>query len=185
MTARNFSVDDIPDLLGEAKRRIILHAAIYSPFASSPRHHRSIKAALERDSFNLLDIISIYPGDINFFSDFMQMLRPEQTKTQHLKEITESQSFTSEIAAAYPQKVCLHRLDAVPMLPVVVADNQICFGHYAHSPLRTAEGLWFMLNADVEKLLNKAVPNQDEKGAYRILCECSRFMNRREVAHEQ
>ncbi|MFW5498098.1 MULTISPECIES: hypothetical protein [unclassified Maridesulfovibrio] len=174
----------IPAMFAEAKRRIILHAAVYGPFSKSEVHIQGLEKALSRTGFNSLDVIAVQPGSENGWDDsFLTALRFGISRQSVDDELELSQSFLAELAERHPEKVNVFPAGNLPCLPLVIVDDTICFGQYAHSSVHAPQGFWGCVEADVEKLFSWAesgnVPvgaGADEIAAFRLVSECSRAM---------
>ncbi|OEU65117.1 MAG: hypothetical protein BA863_06640 [Desulfovibrio sp. S3730MH75] len=176
---------NIPDLFSSASRRIILNGAIYGPFAKSERHMAGLTTALARPKFRRLDIIAVEPElDFSWKKSFLEALRFGISCQAVEDEIKTSYSFLTSLADKYPSKVKLHLARKLQCLPVVVVDDIICFGQYAHAEPHAPAGFWGMVEADVEKLLEwtksgQPSPSATEKeiAAFRLINECARLMS--------
>lgn len=174
----------IPTMFAEAKRRIILHAAVYGPFSKSAVHTQGLEKALSRTGFSSLDVIAVQPGSENGWDDsFLTALRFGISRQSVDEELELSQSFLADLAERHPEKVNVFPAGNLPCLPLVLVDDTICFGQYAHSCVHAPQGFWGCVEADVEKLFSWAesgnVPigaGADEIAAFRLVSECSRAM---------
>lgn len=173
---------DIPARFAAAQKRIILHAAVYGPFADSTPHKDGLAAALSKPSFERLDIIALDDSSA-WANDFMQILRPGATRESHTLTLAKSHDYISGLAESYPDKVCVHPQSSLPCLPLIVIDDTIIFGQYAHSDVHAASGAWGIMEADVGKLLNWTAQGKipesataEETAAYRMIAECCHAM---------
>lgn len=172
----------IPEMFAQAQRRIVLHAAVYGPFSKSEAHIRGLEKALNRPGFNRLDVIAVQSGSENAWDDsFLAALRFGISRHSVADEIDYSRNFMTELAKRYPEKVKVYPACNLPCLPLVIVDDIICFGQYAHSCVHAPQGFWGCVEADVEKLFNWAqsgeVPygaDEREIAAFRLVSECSR-----------
>ena len=174
----------IPAMFAEAKRRIVLHAAVYGPFAKSKPHIQGLEKALSRPGFSSLDVIAMQPDGKNGWSDpFLSALRFGISRQSVVDELDYSSSFLHELSELYPEKVNVYPACNLPCLPLVIVDNVICFGQYAHACFHAPQGFWGCVEVDIEALFNWAesgrVPHNataDEIAAFRLVSECSRAM---------
>lgn len=169
---------DIPALLAGARKRIILHAAIYGPFAKSKPHRDGLLTALGRSSFEQLDIIAL-ADDQPWTSAFLEALRFESPIEERFQAVKASKDFLEELKTAYPDTVQIRSLSTFPCLPIIIVDDTIIFGQYAHSEILAADGFWGKMQADVAELFHwattKTLPNDAnelDKAAYRLVSEC-------------
>ena len=175
---------DTPSLFAASRRRIILHAAVYGAFARSQPHREGLEAALEKPGFERLDIIVLEPdNDQGWVRPFLDALRFGISAQAADDEVALSYRFMTELARRFPDKVHLHPARRLPCLPVVIADNTIIFGQYAHANVHAPQGFWGMIRADVPTLLKwtmagKPPPHagDEEIAAFRLVNECARAM---------
>ncbi|WP_027722053.1 hypothetical protein [Maridesulfovibrio zosterae] len=176
---------NIPDLFSVASRRIILNAAVYGPFSNSDQHRTGLDAALNNPGFRQLDIIAVEPElDLSWKESFLGALRFGISRQAVEDELEFSYSFLTELTEKYPAKVRLHAACKLPCLPVVIVDDVICFGQYAHAESHAPEGFWGRVEADVEKLIQwtesgrpPSSASRKEIAAFRLINECVRAMS--------
>ncbi|MBI9080682.1 MAG: hypothetical protein JEY79_13210 [Pseudodesulfovibrio sp.] len=173
-----------PDLFATANRRIILHAAVYGAFAKSGAHRNGLETAIQKPGFKHLDIIAVEPGhDAGWTPSFLNALRFGISTQGVTDEVLSSHQFLMELAARHPDRIRLHTAHRLPCLPILVADDTIVFGQYAHARLHAPHGFWGMVKTDVEKLLEWAGTGRtpawatvEEIAAFRLINECVRAM---------
>lgn len=176
---------DIPGLLAAARRRIVLHAAVYTPFAASKPHCDALAEALACPEFTRLDIIALAPEqETGWNTDFLPALRFGAAKEDVKEEISASTVFADGLVAAYPGKVRVHPATIIPCFPVLIIDDTIIFGQYAHASVYAPQGYWGVVTADVETLFDRAAEgnppadaNTETLAAYRIISECFQAMH--------
>lgn len=173
---------DLPSLFSEASKRIVLHAAIYGPFAESTPHREALETALGRDLFERLDVIAL-ECSTPWASPFMHALRFDEDETQHRRIINKSNQLLNDLSDRFPGKVRIHAMTSFPCLPIVIIDNTILSGQYAHCEAYAAHGLWSVLEADVDTLFdwaeNGGMPTNvppETMAAYRLVSECHHAM---------
>lgn len=177
---------DIPSLFAAANRRIILHAAVYGPFGKSEPHRNALAKALAQESFERLDIIGLEPGVESAWKlDFCSALRHTMSMDEMDVEIQESWDYILGLASDYPDKIRLHGVRDLPCLPILVIDDTIISGQYAHVDAPAPNGFWVAVKADVEKLMTwaefgtaPADASKEELAAYRLISECCNAMSR-------
>lgn len=173
-----------PDMFSRARKRIILHAAVYGPFARSKAHRAGLEEALSRSSFNGLNVITLQPGcDQEWSRPFMGALRFGISRHAVADELNRSADFLFDLSESYPGKVNIFFARNLPCFPVVIVDDLICFGQYAHAEVHAPQGVWGSMEADVERLFSWAESGRipmhasvEETAAFRIVCECARAM---------
>jgi sugar phosphate isomerase/epimerase len=174
---------DLPTLFSGAKRRIILHAGVYGAFAS-PRHAEALRKALSHAGFLGLDVVELPPENTTPWRDsFLRCLRFDVSPRQAEEEVAASHAFLLSLARDYPDRVRVHPARMPPSLPLVIIDDAIIFGHYAHCAEHAPEGFWCKVDSDVERLLRWADAGRppesatpEETAAFRLVCECTRAM---------
>lgn len=175
---------DTPSLFAASRRRIILHAAVYGAFARSRPHWEGLETALSKPEVKRLDIIVLEPdNDQSWVRPFLDALRFGISTQAVDDEVVLSYRFMTELADRFPNKVHLHPARRLPCLPIIIADDTILFGQYAHANMHAPQGFWGMLQADVHTLLQwtgagKPPPHadDDEIAAFRLVNECARAM---------
>ncbi|BCS89897.1 hypothetical protein [Pseudodesulfovibrio sediminis] len=176
---------DTPGLFAAATRRIILHAAVYGAFAKSEAHRNGLKQALLKPGFERLDIIAIDPAhDSTWTTSFLEALRFGISSQGVTDEVALSHQYLTELAAEFPDKIHLHPARRLPCLPILIIDDTILFGQYAHAGEHAPNGFWGIVKTDVNRLLGwartgKPPVNATHKdiAAFRLINECSRAMN--------
>ncbi|MBY6185671.1 hypothetical protein KUV89_03330 [Marinobacter hydrocarbonoclasticus] len=161
----------------ESSCTVLLHASLYSNFASN-----AIGEALERQlaSGALARLIVISTGEGPWRLAFEAMLRPTLTDQERAQLVRISDDWCADLQSRYLEKVMWVQTDQLPTLPVLICDDQIIVGHYAHSPVPAAEGLWLVLgglaDGQVEEWLSGTPLNDAnsawEQACYRHVVEC-------------
>lgn len=175
---------DTPSLFAASRRRIILHAAVYGAFARSQPHRHGLETALLKPEFEQLDIIVLEPDNrAPWVRPFLDALRFGISTHATDDEVLLSHRFMTELASTHSDKVRLHPARRLPCLPVIIADDTIIFGQYAHAGMHAPQGFWGQVQADVPKLLQwtaagKPPPKAtgEEVAAFRLVNECARAM---------
>lgn len=175
---------DTPSLFAASTRRIILHAAVYGSFVRSQPHREGLESALAKPEFQRLDIIVLEPGsEVPWVRPFLDALRFGISTHATDDEVNLSHHYMAELAVRYPDKVRVHPARRLPCLPIIIADNTIIFGQYAHAGIHAPQGFWGMIQADVPTLLQwtaagKPPPHAtgEEMAAFRLVNECARAM---------
>jgi hypothetical protein len=167
----------VPDALAAARRRIILHAAVYGNFASSPRHAAAFDAVLAAPEFQGLDIIHIAPeafgkaadacgavggegstralsgsAPTNDAPDAARILRHDWSAQAMRGHADASLDFVRTLAARHPGRVRIHMTPHLGLFPALVIDDSLFFGHYAHAPVPAPDGYWFHVTTDTALL---------------------------------
>lgn len=173
---------DLPSRFAAATKRIILHAAVYGPFAESKPHREALTSALRRHTFQQLDIIAL-KAETHWARPFMEALRFGATNEEKEATLTASTNFLHTLKTDHPGKVRIHPHSTIPCMPLVIVDDTIIFGQYAHCAVHAAQGFWGIMEADVHKLFGWAEADRlpetvsgEEVAAYRLISECHHAM---------
>lgn len=167
----------VPNALAAARRRIILHAAVYGNFASSPRHAKAFDAVLAAPEFQGLDIIHIAPealgeatdtcgavdcgapphalsdsAETDAASDAARILRHDWSAQAMREHADASLDYVRGLAARHPDRVRIHMTPHLGLFPALVIDDSLFFGHYAHAPVPAPEGYWLRVDTDTALL---------------------------------
>ncbi len=169
--------------------RLFFHAALYSNFARDRAMADALEAALRRPRFERLEVVSLDPvARPPYWDEFRLALRQDMTAAAMQREFSVSAAFLDALASRHPHQVRLHVTAAMPLAPILLLDDVVIVGHYAHSPASAPLGLWLVIPADVAVLTELAEEgarpeslDPAEVGAYRLVCDClaARAVSRR------
>ncbi|SIO08439.1 hypothetical protein [Halodesulfovibrio marinisediminis] len=150
-----------------AERRILLHAAIYNRFADNPAVSSALETALSRGVQVEVVILPVW-RDIVWMDAACHLVRPEGERSDMLIKANVSRELFGCLAKKYPQQLTMYEALTFPALPLVVVDNVILYGQYAHSQVLAPEGFWTKVHAPVELLLSLSefVKARTEGNAY-------------------
>ncbi len=135
-----------------AQQRIFLHAAIYNRFAENAAVNNALESALASSDVTLQAILLPVWRDIVWMDAACQLVRPEGSREEMLKKAEVSREFFLRLAKRYPQQVTIYEGKTFPAFPLVIVDEVIFCGHYAHSQVLAPEGLWMQLSVPKELL---------------------------------
>lgn len=125
-----------------AKELLILHAAFYPKyFGDKGNCSTSITTSLSANrSLKVYIIFTDYTSA--WFEEFSRVLRskltPEQLKTIFISNEEECRALKKN----FKDRIIICRSNKLPLAPMIVADNNLFIGHYAHSTIPAPEGLW-------------------------------------------
>lgn len=139
-----------------AQNHILLHAAIYNRFAENAAVSNALEFALARREVALQAILLPVWRDLVWMDDACRLVRPEGTREELLQKAEVSREFFLRLAEKYPQQVTIYEGKTFPAFPLVIVDEIIFCGHYAHSHVLPPEGLWIQVSAPVNSLLHLA-----------------------------
>ncbi|GAB7021893.1 hypothetical protein [Salidesulfovibrio brasiliensis] len=173
---------NVPALIRSARSRVILHAAVYAPFAASARHCAAIREYLGRPGTNGMDVITL-PRTVEPWSQrFLHILRDRATEAEARRELSDSWRFLDELREGCPARLRIHELEEAPCFPALIVDDTILFGQYANASIPAPLGIWVRLQADVERLMGWSITGVPENAsefdvaAYRVVEDCVRAM---------
>lgn len=135
----------VPALIREARHHIVLHAAYYPKYGFD-NQGTDISKAMEKTPDLCLTAIFT---DVNalWVDEFAVTLRDYFAKeckfSQHL-DITK-QHFVRLRNKFGTQRVHIYDTARLPLFPVILIDDTIIVGHYAHSTVIPPNGLWFTI----------------------------------------
>ena len=111
-------------------RRVALHAGHYANF-SEGAIDQLLRQRLQSSQLSQLLIVT-QKLESEAGLAFGNMLRPESTEAEILEEYRVSQHWSNQLAAS---------------APLLLLDDQLFVGHYAHSPHLAPLGLWLKLDS--------------------------------------
>ncbi|EGY24909.1 hypothetical protein DA2_2848 [Desulfovibrio sp. A2] len=174
----------LPQVLAEARQRIVLHMALYAEFGRMPALAEALHTALTQPAFRRLQVITVpLTSRRNWVDEFLHALRPDLTAVQMEHEFAASRDFIVRLAARHEGLVEVYETHALPCAPCVIVDDRILFGHYAHSPVPMEQGFWFSVAAPMDDLFKwaetGALPRDAtprHRAAFRFVCDCRNAM---------
>lgn len=155
--------------------RILLHAAFYPTYSNTADYDAAFRGALRKESFGRLEVLLV-DEDAVWLPEFVKVLRPQYTVDQFRRELESSRDFFLSLKRDYPNKVVVYKTKTLPLVPMVVIDNLICVGHYAHSSVLTPDGYWLRLKSDVRDLLDWEEHGTAPIGSKTRKLACYRFI---------
>lgn len=131
-----------------AKREIILHAAYYPKYGIDSDYSNAFRSLMRN---NLVVKITVVITDINavWGTEFGKILRYEFDDIEPFKEgVNSSISFFKKLQSEYPNRITIRMSSRLPLMPMVIIDNDILVGHYCHAEIPAPNGFWMHLNSD-------------------------------------
>jgi hypothetical protein len=147
---------NLPERIAAARQRIWFHAPPYGRFAAAAPLCEALHAALSRPQGPCLTVSTLPDIRISWMPDFMHLLRPHAGRQALLQELADSDTFLRQLKNDHAERVHIRTIRLRPSLPVLIIDDTICFGHFAHSATLTPDGFWCTVTAPVEELLRIA-----------------------------
>ncbi|MFI3271798.1 MAG: hypothetical protein R3Y11_06820 [Pseudomonadota bacterium] len=173
----------LPQALASAKRRIILHTAMYDGLANAEMS-LALSVALSQPSFEKLSIITVpFVSRKQWLDEFLMVLRPERSLAEIEHVFNASRDFIVRLAVRHEGLVEVYETQAMPCAPCIIVDDTIFFGHYTHGPVSLDAGYWFSVTAPTAQLFEWAaagvVPDQAtprQKASFRFVADCYHAM---------
>lgn len=126
-------------------QQIVLHAAIYSNFAHNEIGEQ-LFCKLQDNSVHKLTIISLAPPSA-WHREFAAVLRPSMPQAEVEALYERSHNWCLQLKQRFPDRVQLISTQALAFQPILLIGDRLFAGHYAHSTLTSAEGIWLEFNA--------------------------------------
>lgn len=169
----------LPQTLARAKRRIILHTAMYDGLASVEMS-TALHYALSQASFEKLSIITVpFISRKQWLDEFLSVLRPTRSLPEIEHLFNASRDFIVRLAVRHEGLVEVYETQAMPCVPCIIVDDTILFGHYTHGSVPLDAGYWFSVTAPTEQLFDWAAmggpPDQAtprQKASFRFVADC-------------
>lgn len=132
------------DFIREAQKHVVLHAAYYPKYAHDEKG-AEIEKKLKSNADFTLTVIYTSTKETPWLPEFVKVLRGYFSKDTFKKELKADLEYFRRLQADYPKQVKIIPCSRLPLFPVVLVDNTIVVGHYAHSTTIAPCGLWFSI----------------------------------------
>lgn len=164
----------VPELIRKARRHIVLHAAFYPKYGFDNQGSDVENAIKKNPNLRLTAIFT----DINapWVNEFAYTLRnyfaEEGIFATHLN--VTKQHFVRLRNKFGAKRVHVYDTARLPLFPIILIDDTIIVGHYAHSTVIPPNGLWFTIKhpkipSMYESLLAGSTPECDTSEESAIL----------------
>lgn len=170
---------NVPALISNAKHIIVLHAAFYPKYGLDSQGE-DLRKALEGNPSLKLTVIFTDAKKASWSDEFAVSLRDYFLGRDKFEE---SVRMTKEYFINLRDKIDSERVSILdtarlPFFPMILIDNTIIVGHYAHSKIIPPLGFWFTItypkiHTMYESLLYGRTPecNREEEAILRYLEE--------------
>ena len=159
----------------KAYRYLIFHAAFYPKYLADKNEHQSSieKALANNKNLKVYIIVADLQPVTEWRYEFAGVLRTEfKDNLDGLKEFVKLNiKSVNALKKKYPNRIFLLKSSCLPLAPMIMADNTLFIGHYAHSDIPAPEGLWIKMECDylvdlLECRMNGflLIDNLDEEG---------------------
>lgn len=171
----------VPELIRKARRHIVLHAAFYPKYGFDNQGDDVSKAMEKTPNLRLTAIFT----DVNapWVDEFAFTLRDYfAEKGEFAKHLDVTKQHFVRLRKKFGTKrVHIYDTARLPLFPIILIDDTIIVGHYAHSSIIPPNGLWFTIthpkiSSMYESLLAGSTPDCDtpeESAILRYLEELS------------
>ena len=136
----------VPAMMLQARRYIVLHAAYYPKYGMDQQGKVLWKAMKDNPKLHLTAIFT----DIRnaaWAEEFARILRPFYTVEDFQTDLDFSKRhFIRCLKEFGPKRVNIIDASRLPLFPVIMIDNTLIVGHYAHSEEIAPDGLWFIIH---------------------------------------
>lgn len=151
---------NIPKIINKSESFILLHAAFYPQYSLNDSYSIAIRSALHKNSSLKMKAITT-DSKATWAKEFAKCLRNEYGSLEQFnKAIEASNVFFKQIATEHPQNVELVYSAALPFCPIVVIDDNLFVGSYAHSHIIAPEGYWLHIkNKKIPQLYQSLLAN--------------------------
>lgn len=156
----------VPELIRKAHRHIVLHAAFYPKYGFDNQGSDVSKAMEKNPNLRLTAIFT--DVEAPWVDEFAYTLRDyfaeEGVFAKHL-DVTK-QHFVRLLKKYGTKRVHIYDTARLPLFPIILIDDTIIVGHYAHSSVIPPNGLWFTIKhpkipSMYESLLAGSTPECD------------------------
>ena len=135
-------------LLRQARKHIVLHASFYPKYADGEQGDDIKKVMKENKELQLKVIFTnLHTPWIDEFAVLLREKFSDITKFE--KEINDDKDYFVGLQSdpeIDPERVEICDSARLPLFPVILIDDTIIVGHYAHSPEIAPSGLWLTLH---------------------------------------
>lgn len=146
---RLFMIHDsigVPQLLRQARKHIVLHAAFYPKYGSNDNAGENLWRAMAENQELQLTVIFTDIDHVMWAEEFAHVLRPRFSFEKFKKEFERSKDyFLNDLDPEVSERVHIYNTTRLPMFPVILIDDTLIVGHYAHSSEIAPDGLWLTI----------------------------------------
>lgn len=156
----------VPELIRKARRHIVLHAAFYPKYGFDNQGSDVSKAMEKNPNLRLTAIFTdIKAPWVNEFAYTLRDYFAEEGVFATHVDVTK-QHFVRLRNKYGTKRVHIYDTARLPLFPVILIDDTIIVGHYAHSSVIPPNGLWFTITHPkiaymYESLLAGSTPDCD------------------------
>lgn len=147
----------------DAKKEIILHAAYYPKYGSDSDYSIAFRH-LMRNNSNVKITVIITDLNTPWANEFGTILRSEYTSINDFKVgLDASIKFFKDIQKQHANNVTIISTQRLPLQPIVIIDDVLLVGHYAHAEIPAPNGYWLYIKSSiVSKIIEKIRQAKDD-----------------------
>ena len=164
----------VPHLISKARRHIVLHAAFYPKYGVDDQGEFVLRAMQQNPNLRLTAIFTDV-SHVEWADEFARTLRTYFTAELFASQIEASKQLFAHCLKEFgPQRVHIYDTSRLPLFPIILIDDTIVVGHYAHSQVKPPHGLWFTIkhpkvSSMYENLLAGSAPDYETEEERAIL----------------
>lgn len=135
----------VPELIRKTRRHIVLHAAFYPKYGFDNQGDDLSKAMEKNPDLRLTAIFTDIKAP--WVKEFALTLRDYfDKKSEFVKHLKVTKQHFVRLRKKYSTKrVRICDTARLPLFPIILIDDTIIVGHYAHSRIIPPNGLWFTI----------------------------------------
>ena len=136
----------VRELIKKAQKYIVMHAAYYPKYGFDNQGLALLNTMRNHKKLKLHVIFTDENAD--WLDEFAQTLRPYFTEAEGFRtEKNVSQKiFTTIQKECGTERVTITNSAKLPLVPILMIDNTLVLGHYAHSRFIAPDGLWLTVH---------------------------------------
>lgn len=131
-------------LIRQARQRIVFHAAFYPKYGDYEQGQYVKQAMARHDELELTAIFTDI-DHVEWSDEFIHILRPDWSREDFVVSLEKSKKYFLNWKAIWKDRVHIYDTRRLPMFPVILIDDTLVIGHYAHSGLIAPQGLWMTI----------------------------------------
>ena len=152
---------NVPELIREAKQHIVLHAAYYPKYGFDDQGLILMEALAANPHLRLHAIFTKVDGN-PWIEEFAEVLRPTTQSGRQKRAMTLSKEHFTDMQENLKERnqIRISTTDRLPLFPVLLIDDTVIVGHYAHSRTVAPHGFWMTIK-------HRCIPDMYHK----LLCD--------------
>ena len=136
----------VPAMMLQARRHIVLHAAYYPKYGMDQQGMTLWRAMKHNPQLHLTVIFADISGAA-WAEEFARIMRPFYTADEFQEDLDYSRHHFERLLREFgSSRVSIIDSLRLPLFPVILIDDTLIVGHYAHSETITPEGFWFTIH---------------------------------------